>query len=139
MRLFLDSSVLLAACGSPTGASREIFQRAGRNKWSLICTHYGCQEVAENLAATGSEGVTAWPTLLPQLIVKDDILTLDLPVVFEPAKDRPILLSAYAWADVLLTLDKADFGVLMGAPFYGLIVSTPGRFLKKERLEGRLV
>jgi hypothetical protein len=68
----------------------------------------------------------------------DDVLTLDRPVVFGPAKDRPILFSAMAWADVLLTLDRSDFGHLMDTTFYGLLVLKPGVFLERERAAGRL-
>ena len=35
MRLFLDTSVLLAGSGSPAGASRELFRLAPRNGWTL--------------------------------------------------------------------------------------------------------
>ncbi len=56
------------------------------------------------------------------------MLTLDRPVVFEASKDRPVLLSALAFADVLLTLDAADFGDLLGSTFYNLPVLKPGRF-----------
>lgn len=49
-----------------------------------------------------------------------DVWTLDRPAVFGPAKDRPVLFTAAAWADVLLTLDRADFGSLIGTRFYGL-------------------
>ena len=53
---------------------------------------------------------------------------MDRPAVFGPAKDRPVLFTAAAWAEVLLTLDRGDFGALMGTGFYGLDVLTPGRF-----------
>jgi hypothetical protein len=69
----------------------------------------------------------------------DDVLTLELPVVFPAGKDRPLLFSAFAWADVLLTLDRADFGGLMDKQFYGLIVTKPGPFLERERTAGRLL
>lgn len=68
----------------------------------------------------------------------DDVLTLDRLVVFPAAKDRPILFSALAWADILLTLDEGDFGGLMDNPFYGLLVLKPGVFLQRERAAGRL-
>jgi hypothetical protein len=58
--------------------------------------------------------------------------------VFHAAKDRPILFSAPAWADVLLTLDRGDFEGLMDKPFYGLLVFKPGVFLERERAAGRL-
>lgn len=47
-------------------------------------------------------------------------------------------LSAAATADVLLTLDRADFGGVMAAGFYGLPVMKPGDFLRRERAAGRL-
>ena len=72
------------------------------------------------------------------MLVMDDVLTLDRPAVFEAGKDRPILFSALAWADVLLTLDQGDFGGLMEKPFYELLVIKPGKFLENERAAGRL-
>jgi hypothetical protein len=69
----------------------------------------------------------------------EDVFTLDRPTVFDAGKDRPILFSALAWADVLLTLDRTDFGRLMDKPFYGLEVLKPGNFLWRERIAGRLI
>ena len=74
----------------------------------------------------------------PALLILDDVLTLDRPAVFEAGKDRPILFSALAWADMLLTLDRGDFGGLMDKPFYGLHVLKPGVLLERERAAGRL-
>jgi hypothetical protein len=42
-------------------------------------------------------------------------------------------------ADVLLTLDRGDFGGLTEKPFYGLLVFKPGAFLECERSAGRLL
>ena len=64
------------------------------------------------------------------VLIMDDVLTVDRPVVFAVTKDRPILFSALAWADILLTLDEADFGGFTDKPFYGLAVLRPGVFLK---------
>jgi len=79
-----------------------------------------------------------WARLRPELALVDDVLTLDRPAVFEPAKDRPILFTALAWSEVLLTLDRGDFGTLLGDTFYGLSILTPGMFLERERAAGRL-
>ena len=49
MRLFLDTSVLLAAAASSRGASREIFRLAPGNKWVMITTGYVVEEVLRNL------------------------------------------------------------------------------------------
>lgn len=139
MRLFLDTSVVLAACGSLIGASHEVFDRSIKNNWTLVCTPYVLHEVLENLPGLEWEAVAQWARLRPKLVVRDDIFAIDRPVVFQPGKDRPILFGAYAWADVLLTLDRGDFGGLLGDWFYGLLVLTPGTFLKQERVARRLI
>ncbi len=138
MTLFLDSSVVLAACGSATGASREIFNRATANEWSLVVTPYVIEEVLYNLPDLPRSASRDWAHLRPELRLMDDVLTLDRPAVFEPAKDRPILFSALAWADVLLTLDQEHFGDWIGRSFYELQILRPGTFLERERNAGRL-
>ena len=86
-----------------------------------------------------SAGATAeWLRLRPQVAVVDDVLTLDRPVIFSASKDRPILFTALAWAQVLLTLDKADFADVLRGTFYGLRVQLPYEFLQRERAAGRL-
>lgn len=138
MTLFLDSSVVLAACGSVAGASREIFRCAPSNNWVLVATPYVIEEVLYNLPDLPPSASRDWAHLRPQLTLTDDVLTLDRPAVFEPAKDRPILFSALAWADVLLTLDQVHFGNWMGRSFYDLQILRPGTFLERERNAGRL-
>ena len=138
MRLFLDTSVLLAASGSASGASRELFHRAADNDWTLVTTPYALEEVLRNLPDLRPAASADWARLRPKLLIMDDVLTLDRPSVFPATKDRPILFSALAWADVLLTLDRGDFGALLGSTFYGLTVLKPGTFLQQERAAGRL-
>jgi hypothetical protein len=65
-------------------------------------------------------------------------VTIDKPAVFPVEKDRPILFSALASADVLPTLDRPDFSRLLGERFYGLAVMTPGMWLSRERDAERL-
>jgi hypothetical protein len=138
VRLFLDTSVLLAACGSSTGASHEVFRRAPARGWTLIATPYVIGEVLNNLADLPSSATARWASLRADLLVLDDVLTLDRPAIFTAGKDRPILFSAVAWADVLLTRDTRDFGEILGGSFYELRVLTPGDFLQGERRAGRL-
>ena len=138
MRIFLDTSVLLAACRSVTGASREIFRLASAQGWVLIATPYVVEEVLRNLVDFPPAASAEWAKLRADLLVMDDVLTLDRPVVFSVSKDRPILFSALAWADVLLTLDRGDFSDLLGQSFYELLVLRPGVFLQREREAGRL-
>jgi predicted nucleic acid-binding protein len=138
MRLFLDTSVLLAACGSSKGASREVIRLSAANGWDLITTNYALSEVERNLPKLGSPAAAFWLTIRHQLVVMPDVVTIDFPTVFPVAKDRPILFSALAWTDLLLTLDRVDFGELLGDEFYGMPILKPGLFLIRERLAGKL-
>jgi hypothetical protein len=119
------------------GASREIFRRAPEHGWSLLTTPYVIEEVLVNLPKFPAAATADWARLRPELLLVDDVVTLDQPAVFEPTKDRPILFSALAWSEVLLTLDRADFGALLGGTFYGLQILTPGMFLERERTANR--
>jgi len=138
VRLFLDTSVLLAAAGSANGSSRALFSWATTQDWELICSPYALNEVLRNLPRLPVGATTEWLRLRLQLTVVDDVVSLDWPVVFAASKDRPILFTALAWADVLLTLDKSDFADVLGGTFYGLRVLLPYEFLQHERAAGRL-
>lgn len=138
MKLFLDTSVLLAACGSENGASRELFRLAPFNEWTLMTTPYVLEETERNLPKLSSAADSAWQALKPNLVFRDDVLTLNQLAVFPVSKDRPVLFSALCWADVLLTLDRNDFMSLLGNEFYGLPVLKPGMFLERQRDAGVL-
>ena len=139
MNLFLDASVVLAACGRPGGASRAIFDFAPRNGWTLMTSPYVASEVARNIPRLPPQAAQDWARLRPALVLVRDVWTMDRPAVFGPAKDRPVLFTAAAWAEVLLTMDRNDFGAVMGSGFYGLDVLVPGDFLERERVAGRLI
>ena len=138
MNIFLDSSVAIAASLSAIGASREVFNHTPRQGWRLIVSPWVLREVRDNLANKPPEAVRAWVSLRAKATVENDELTFDWPIVFEASKDKPVLFSALACADVLLTLDRRDFRDLLGQTIYGLRVLTPGEFLRIERENGRL-
>jgi predicted nucleic acid-binding protein len=139
VRLFLDSSVVLAACGRPTGASRYLFDIAPRMGWSLLTSTYVRTEVERNLSLRlPAAAELAWRQLSPMLQGVADVVTFNWPTLVGVGKDRPVLFTAAAFSDALLTLDRADFGALMATGFYGLQVLTPGEFLRRERAAGRL-
>ena len=104
----------------------------------MLTSLYVVGEVTANLAKLPATATADWRRLHAQLALVDDVITLDRAVVFEAAKDRPILFTAFAWSEVLLTLDQNDFGKLLGDNFYGLPLLTPGAFLQRERTAGRL-
>ena len=105
MNVFLDSSVLLA-CGSATGASRAIIDAAAAQGWSLLTSSYVLAEVKANLAALPAGSSDNWAQIRTKLEAVPDVLTFEWPAVFAPARDRPILFTASAWAEVLMTLDR---------------------------------
>lgn len=138
MKLFLDSSVVLAACGRATGASRALFDKCDWQAWRLQTSSYVLSEVSANLPKLPAPATQDWVTLRPKLEEVPDILSFGWATVAAPAKDRPILFTAAAWSDILLTLDRRDFADLLGGEFYGLPILKPGDFLKRERAAGRL-
>ncbi len=77
------------------------------------------------------------PPLRNGLLIMDDVLTLELPAIFPVTKDRPVLFSALAWSDALITLDRQDFVELLGREFYGLAYSRQ-RISWDSRAAGRL-
>jgi hypothetical protein len=137
VKLFLDSSAVLAACGRSTGASRCIFDAAESHGWELQTSSFSLSEVNANVGLLPPPAAEQWHRLQPQLMSVPDVISFPWITVFASAKDRPILLTAAAWSDVLLTLDRRDFFGLLGGHFYGLPIMTPGDFLRRERSAGR--
>ncbi len=135
MRLFLDSSVLLAAAGSSTGASRLLFDIASRHGWELLTAEYCLREAEFNLPKLGKKAELSWTQIIrPAVIPLSTRLTLDRPLIFRATKDRPVVISALSQkADYLLTLDRDDFHGLLGRSVYGLPIRTPGEFLREIR------
>ena len=137
MRLFLDSSVVLAACGRSNGASRLILDVASAQGWELHTSAYVISEVSANVSRLGSQAAQQWTSLQSTLKALPDIVSFPWITVFPAAKDRPVLFTATAWSDVLLTLDRRDFSEMLGTQFYALAILKPGEFLRQQRDLGR--
>lgn len=137
MKLFLDTSVLLAASGSALGSSRALFSYAPANGWTLLASPWVVTEVVRNLRKFPPAATQAWLRFRPQLTLVDDIVSINRVVVFPVSKDRPVLLTALASSHVLLTLDRDDFVGFLGSYFYGLPLMRPSEFLVCERRAGR--
>jgi predicted nucleic acid-binding protein len=140
VRLFLDTSVLLAAAGSARGASRFLILEAAAHDWELISSDYCAEETRRNLVKVGRGAAGAWRREInPRLQIVQASLALDRPLVFPKAKDRPVIITALAvrshW---LLTLDEGDFHAKLGQEVYGLSIASPGQFLLEQRARGLL-
>ena len=136
MRVFLDSSVVLSACGSVKSLSRLITLIAPERDWHPVSSAYCRAEVARNVGKFGDEATAYWTTLRAKLEWVPDALTSKRPLLLTASKDKPILISALAdRSKVLLTLDLGDFGPLLGTEVYGTLVTTPRDFLQREGLQ----
>ena len=140
MRLFLDTSVLLAAAGSGRGASRFLITEAPVQGWVLVSADYCAEEARRNLSKIGASSEAAWSKIVaPALELTAVRLALDKPLVFPKAKDRPVVISALAArCEWLLTLDETDFHGNLGREIYGMGIATPGQFLIEQRKQGLL-
>ena len=138
MRLFLDTSVLLSACGSETGASRYILEEARSHSWELVSADYCREETLRNLYKIGQSAEIYFQAKLDRRINWQlTSLTTDDIVVFDKVKDKPVLMSALSVKPVaLLTLDRADFHDRLGSQFYGILIKTPGEWLFEQREQG---
>ena len=121
----------------PRIIARNIQSRA-RSRLDIADSPYVLGEVTKNLGKLPSAAIGEWASLKEQIVIVNDIVSLSFPVVFTASKDRPILFSALAWSQVLLTLDRQDFVTLIGREFYGLRVRLPYEFLREERSAGRI-
>jgi predicted nucleic acid-binding protein len=139
MTLFLDTSVLLAASGSATGAARFICRIGPRQGWTLLNSGSCLQETLRNLPKIGPAAAATWETeIQPVLILVPDVLPMgERALVFSKAKDRPVVITALAAeAAVLLTLDRTDFHGELGQEIYGMRIRTPADFLTEQRIAG---
>lgn len=135
MRVFLDSSVIISACGSVKSLSRLIWQIHSAHGWQVISSSYCRAEVARNVVKFGDAAVEAWSQFSADLDWVPNALTSERPLLLAAAKDKPVLISALAArCDALLTLDTGDFELLLGTEVYGLLVTTPRDFLISQDL-----
>ncbi len=106
--------------------------------WKLIASPRVRNEVEKNLSKFPFESTATWVALRSRISLVDDVVSIDRALVFPASKDRPVLITALAWADVLLTLDREDFIKVLGSSCYGLPILLPSEFLIRERKFGRL-
>lgn len=135
MRVFLDSSVILSACGSERSLSRLITILAAERGWDLVSAAYCRAETIKNLAKFPPQASAHWHDLQGRIEWVPNALTTKRPLLLTASKDKPVLISALAAkCQTLLTLDTGDFGILLGTGVYGMCVATPRDFLVRASL-----
>lgn len=141
MRVFIDSSVLIAASYSPTGASREIIRQAIQGKTELVISNLVLEETRQNLSIKAPEALPAYQQFLDA--IPFETISPTKRQVLEAArytdlKDAPIVAAAKrARVDYLVSLDRHHLvGVPEVAHRSGLKIVLPGELL--EKLRGQL-
>ena len=77
MKIFLDTSVLLAACRAKSGASRAILDTAAKQGWKLIASPWVRNEVEKNLSKLPFESTATWVGLRSRISLVDDVVSID--------------------------------------------------------------
>jgi len=136
-RVFADSSVLIAAAGSRTGASRAVLMLAEVGLFRLLISRQVLDECERNLRRKLPTALPVFAALLACVgpeVVADPAETVVAPYrALIEAKDAPILAAAVAsGADRLLTLDVKDFTPRVGES-WGILVQTPAAFVSALR------
>ena len=90
-----------------------------------------CLAEGERNLTKHASGAARWnDNIRTALEVVGSIYVLDRPIVFDAAKDRPVLLSAIgSGAEYRVTLDTPDFAHVLGASVSGVKIHTPKTFL----------
>lgn len=129
-RLFLDANVLFSAAWKP-GHSGVVALWEIENV-ELVTSDFALEEARRNL------GLESQQAELDRLIQGVKVVPSPLGVSLPPAislpdKDIPILAAALAsGCRYLITGDVRHFGDLMGRRVLGLVVLTPGRFMRER-------
>ncbi len=134
-KIFLDSSVVIAACGSRNGASHAVIVMAEIGLFKAV--------ISEQVVIECDRNVTKkLPAALP--ILKQILNIINPEIVPDPSnressqweniiepKDAPILAAALsAKADRLLSLNTKDFTSFVAVQS-GLIIQTPSEFIQE--------
>ena len=93
VRIFLDSSVLLSACGSEKSLSRLIFEIAAERGWQLVSASYWHAETSRNIVKLGEKAVDLWQTMGAKVEWVPNALTSSKPLLLTASKDKPVLIS----------------------------------------------
>ena len=127
-RLFLDANILFSAAHKPDA---RVFRLWRLEDVVLYSSRYALEEARFNLAS--DDELRRLTRLAGDLQFVEVGQRAIPPGVSLPEKDAPILLAAIeARADYLLTGDLRHFGPYFGKKIEGVIVLTPGQYLKRK-------
>lgn len=131
-RVFLDANVLFSAAYRENSGLLRLWRIP---KITLLTSAYAAEEARRNLASPGA--VSRLESLLDKAELVAEAPGEPLPEGLRlNDKDRPILQAAvFGRATDLLTGDIRDFGRLFGRRVRGVLVQTPGEFLRGRAIK----
>ena len=135
IRVFVDASVLFAACYSASGASREIVRLAIQGGVRLVMSDVVQEEARRNLKAKAPKALPFLDQLLelvPYELVeatREEVLRAQ---AYTEAKDAPVVAAAVqAQAEYLFNLDRVHLVEVPGvAEGSGMAIVLPGILLQ---------
>ena len=134
-RVFVDTSALIAALNSPTGAAGVIVAACLSGKIIPVISPQVIEEMEKNIPLKFPKLAPAWANFLlipPKITKAPTLVSVRKTFKILPTSDAPILASAIeAKPDALITWNTKDFlrkEVLKTTSFS---ILTPGEFLKK--------
>jgi len=131
-RLFLDANILFSAADSADSPLLELWRL---KKVLLFSSGYSLEEARRNLALLRPDRLSNLQQLIAKVQLADapPLATVPIEARALPQKDLPVLLAAIeARATHLLTADMRYFGPLRGKTVEGVLVLTPGDYLRTK-------
>ncbi len=109
-KVFIDSSVLIAAAISSKGSARNLIINSLNNKFKIVISDLVLEETARNLSNKAPKALPALQlfleTLNPEVVSPNKSLVMEASEVVE-LKDAPIVAGAVAAkADYLVSFDR---------------------------------
>jgi putative PIN family toxin of toxin-antitoxin system len=137
MRVVLDTSALVTALRSPTGASAELLRLARRGRLTLLATaslaieyEAVCRREDHRIAAgLAREDITRFLDAVIDLVEPVDAWFLWRPQLRDPGDELVLEAAANGRAEVIATFNRRDFEP--AAHRFGLKVLLPAEVLKR--------
>lgn len=110
LKIFIDSSVLIAAAISPSGSARDLIMKSFQDDIKVVISNLVLEETQRNLANKAPKALPALQLFLevlnPEVVNPTKALVLKISKVVE-LKDAPIIAGAISSkADYLVSYDR---------------------------------
>ena len=134
MKLYLDANVIFSAAHRDAGRAQDLIALAGAGLCTLQTSPHALEEARRNLALKSRDSAQRFASALKVMTMVAEAphsLVTWAQQQGRPPKDAPILAAAiHASADLLVTGDARDFGLLYDRTLRGTLVVTLARAIE---------